>query len=123
MTAEGGRNPARRRRRKAYLGRVIRCMRIFLPSLLWGCALVALFFLDPAADGPSLCLFKTLGVPWCPGCGLGHAVHFALKGQWNRSLAEHWLGLPVTAALVYQTVKPLLQKNKLQNHLQWTRNK
>ncbi|RYY86543.1 MAG: DUF2752 domain-containing protein [Chitinophagaceae bacterium] len=96
------------------------CVRSFLPSLLWGAALVALFLLDPSADAPSLCLFKAIGIGWCPGCGLGHAVHYVLHGQWRQSFEAHWLGIPVTALLLQQTFQPLFKKYKLQNHHSWT---
>ncbi|GAB4093863.1 DUF2752 domain-containing protein [Flaviaesturariibacter terrae] len=97
-------------------------MKRFLPTLLWGAALLALFLLDPTQDGPSLCLFRWVGLRSCPGCGLGHAVHYALRGQWSESLRAHWLGIPVAAALFYQAIQPLIPHNS-QNHLQWTSNK
>ncbi|RYY62448.1 MAG: DUF2752 domain-containing protein [Chitinophagaceae bacterium] len=84
-------------------------MKPLLPTLIWTAALGALFFLDPAQDGPSLCLFKALGSSWCPGCGLGHAVHYALHGQWTASLEAHWLGLPATGALIVQALQPLIR--------------
>ncbi|RYY41115.1 MAG: DUF2752 domain-containing protein [Chitinophagaceae bacterium] len=99
------------------------CVRSLFPSLLWAAALVALFFLDPTADGPTLCVFKALGIGWCPGCGLGHAVHYALHAQWRSSFSAHWLGIPVTLLLLQQTFLPLFKKHNLQNHHLWTSNK
>lgn len=93
--------------------------RTLLPALLWGGALVALYFLDPTRVGPSLCLFKALGLPGCPGCGLGHAVHYALHGAWTQSFRAHWLGLPATGALLHQTIQPLFRHNRLKRFT-WT---
>ena len=95
-------------------------MRPLLPSLLWGAALAALFFLNPAQEGLSLCLFKALGCSWCPGCGLGHAIHHALHGQWTASFHAHRLGLPATAALLYEALQPLFRH--FQKRTLWTSN-
>jgi hypothetical protein len=48
-------------------------------------------------NGPTLCPFRLLtGLP-CPGCGMGHAVVFALRGDFSASFAAHPLGLPLLA--------------------------
>jgi hypothetical protein len=48
--------------------------------------------------GPTLCPFRLLtGLP-CPGCGMGHALVFALRGDLASSLRFHPLGLPLLAS-------------------------
>ncbi|WP_212001046.1 DUF2752 domain-containing protein [Chitinophaga sp. HK235] len=74
------------------------------PELLaWPAGLLCLFFLDPAANHPSLCLLKNVGIPFCPGCGLGHGVHYLLHGQWREAVHHHWLAPVVVATLLYRT--------------------
>lgn len=76
-----------------------------LEALAWIAGLAALACTDPAADGLlSLCLFKALGVPYCPGCGLGHSVAYLFRGEVDLALAAHPAGpfavLVLTARVV-----------------------
>lgn len=46
-------------------------------------------------EGLPACLFRLLtGIP-CPGCGMAHALVYALRGQWASSWRHHPLGLPL----------------------------
>lgn len=46
-------------------------------------------------SGVTLCPFRLLtGVP-CPGCGMGHALVFALRGDFAGSFHSHPLGIPL----------------------------
>jgi hypothetical protein len=86
-------------------------MRRHLPpeALVWlgGLALVAV--LDPAAPGWfSVCPFhhfgEWLGVPFCPGCGLGRSIGWLARGEFERSLAAHPLGIPAVGMLGARSV-------------------
>jgi hypothetical protein len=47
--------------------------------------------------GPTLCPFHLLtGLP-CPGCGMGHALVHALRGDFAGSFRFHPLGMPLLA--------------------------
>ena len=83
--------------------------RVPLEAYVWAAALAALALTDPRGAGLlSLCLFEALGVPFCPGCGLGHAVAFCLRGDLAASFAAHPLG-PVAAVLLAGRVVSLLR--------------
>jgi hypothetical protein len=44
--------------------------------------------------GAPLCPFRLLtGIP-CPGCGMGHSLVFALRGDFAGSFHSHPLGIP-----------------------------
>ncbi len=45
--------------------------------------------------GVTLCPFKLLTGRPCPGCGMGHAVVAAMRGDWAASFDYHPLGLPL----------------------------
>jgi hypothetical protein len=46
-------------------------------------------------NGATLCPFHLItGLP-CPGCGMGHALVFALRGDFAGSLRSHPLGIPL----------------------------
>ena len=61
--------------------------------LCWVGALVALFFLPVNKSETSLCVFSALGFGKCPGCGIGHAMHYAMRAEWITSLKHHPLGI------------------------------
>lgn len=70
-----------------------RLRRIPLEAAIWTAGLVAMACADPEAPGLlDGCLFRWLGVEWCPGCGLGHAVGHLFRGEWTASLEAHSLG-------------------------------
>jgi len=77
--------------------------RKYFELIFWIVALVCLALTNPAAQGHfTLCPLKLLGIAWCPGCGLGHAISFLLHGDLKSSFHAHWLGLPVLLALIYR---------------------
>jgi hypothetical protein len=80
--------------------------RIQLELLIWPIALVLLFLMNPdPANTQSFCLFKRLGLPWCPGCGLGHSIHYLLHGQWKASFHSHPLGPFAVLVLLHRTLQ------------------
>lgn len=83
--------------------------------MIWGGALVVLFFMN-TSEGTSLCILKNIGVSWCPGCGLGHSIHHALHLNFIASIEEHILGIPATIILIYQTIKSIYLTNKTFNY-------
>ncbi len=42
-----------------------------------------------------LCPFRLFTGHRCPGCGMGHAVVSAMRGNWAESILQHPLGIPV----------------------------
>jgi hypothetical protein len=75
----------------------------YFELVFWATALIALAFADPA--GPphfSLCPFKALGISWCPGCGIGHAILWLFYGSITNSLHAHWLGIPALGGILYR---------------------
>lgn len=52
----------------------------------------------------SFCIFSWLGFTHCPGCGLGHAIHYILQGHLNASLVAHPLGIPALLILLHRVV-------------------
>ena len=75
-------------------------------AAIWTAALVALACTDPRAGGlVSLCVLKGLGLPFCPGCGLGHSIAFLLEGQWTAAVQAHPLGPVALPVLVGRITK------------------
>ena len=76
-------------------------------------ALVWLFFMQPGEPGASLCFFRWLGISWCPGCGLGHSIHYALHAQFSASVQQHILGIPAILVMLHR-IRQLLIIRKQQ---------
>lgn len=83
-------------------------------SIIWLSVLSVLYFMEEG--GPSLCLFKLAGFGSCPGCGIGHAIHYALHLQFRQSLGAHMMGVPATVLLVVFAARPFFQSLKNYRH-------
>ena len=81
--------------------------------LIWVAGLVAVAIPDPTtASTWSLCIFDALGITFCPGCGLGHAVGFLVRGELTQSLASHPLAIPVVIILIGRALFALVRYYK-----------
>ena len=56
-------------------------------------------------EGLVLCPFRLLTGHRCPGCGMGHAVVSAMRGEWIQSLRYHPLGLALLVVWTAWLVK------------------
>jgi len=75
----------------------------YFELVFWIAALVALAVCDPAQPSHfTLCPFKLLGITWCPGCGIGHAIAFLFKGDVAQSVSAHWFGIPALAIIMWR---------------------
>jgi hypothetical protein len=63
----------------------------------WVTALILLAWMPFGEDSFSLCPFHSIGLPFCPGCGLGRSVHLIFEGDFIGSFRKHPLGF---AALI-----------------------
>jgi hypothetical protein len=79
--------------------------KINIELIAWPLALILLYFMNLGKDAGSLCLLKNLGFPFCPGCGLGHGIHYFLHGQWAAAIRHHWLSPLIVVVLLYRTMQ------------------
>lgn len=83
----------------------------------WITCLVSLAFMQPDLSAHySLCFFKWIGLPFCPGCGLGHSISFLFHGDLGNSFAAHPLGIFAVAVILHRIYK--LSLLHLFSHLQ-----
>ena len=68
----------------------------------WLIALILLFFLPEGEGHYSLCPLNALGFLWCPGCGIGHALHHAMHFQFIESFKAHFFGLPALGIICFR---------------------
>jgi hypothetical protein len=86
-----------------------------LELLFWTGGILVLALLDPT--GPqrlNLCLFRQLGIDFCPGCGLGQSISFLLHGDPGQSVQAHFLG-PVAFTIIVGRIF-VLTKNSFTIH-------
>lgn len=76
----------------------------------WLAGLLVLFKMN--VNDQSLCFFRVLGIAWCPGCGLGHAINAALHLDFATSLKEHLFGIPALLIIAHR-IKQLISKPTL----------
>ena len=79
--------------------------------LFWTTALVLLFMMHPDIETPTLCIFRWLNINHCPGCGLGHSMHYAMHLQFAASFKHHPMGI-VAVLIILNRIKQLSFKPK-----------
>ncbi|MFD2324413.1 DUF2752 domain-containing protein [Mucilaginibacter galii] len=90
---------------------LIKILKKNIELIFWLTALLSLAIFNPASQIHfSLCVFKLLGVTWCPGCGIGHAISWLLHGNLHASFKAHWLGLPALAIIFYRIYSLILMQ-------------
>ena len=76
-----------------------------LEMFFWLAALVALFFMEPVGEHFSFCPLKNAGFEYCPGCGMGHSIHFALHLDFIKSIVQHPLGIFGLAVIIFRIIE------------------
>ena len=73
--------------------------------------LIALGLMNPYVDqGSSLCFFDILGIPFCPGEGLGHSIAYTFRGDLNNALHANIMG-PIAIIILLGRIGYLIQQN------------
>lgn len=99
-------NPVMLYKVKAYL-------RNNFEATCWIVALTALYFMPENNNGFTLCPFHWLGFKYCPGCGIGHAIHYAMHFKFVTSFHSHPLGIAGLITILLR-IKQLVFKTKPQ---------
>lgn len=75
-------------------------------AYVWPAGLLAMATMDPTgAHLFSLCPLDALGLSFCPGCGLGHAVAHLARGELTASFHSHPLGGPAVLILLHHLIR------------------
>lgn len=78
-------------------------MRIRLELVFWAASMLALVAANPAVPSHyELCPLKLMGITWCPGCGIGHAISCVLHGRISESFEHHWFGIPAVLIIFHR---------------------
>jgi hypothetical protein len=80
---------------------LIKLLRKNFELIFWVVAIIALAVANPANQPQyTLCPLKLMGITWCPGCGIGHAISWLLHGNIARSWQAHCLGIPALLLII-----------------------
>ena len=86
-----------------------------LEAIVWICSLALLLIFEPSGSHYSLCLFSNIGLTFCPGCGLGHAISYLFHGDLVASFNSHPMAILVVAVLGYRIITLVYQNNQKTN--------
>jgi hypothetical protein len=91
--------------------------RRYFEITFWASALLLLAVMPPGADPHySFCVFKMLGINFCPGCGLGHSISYLFHGNLQASLSSHPLGI-FAVVIILSRIFKLIQLHVLSKNL------
>lgn len=82
-------------------------------ALIWIAALVFLACSDPHQHHYSLCPFHTLGIDFCPGCGIGRSISMLFHFDLKSSFYYHPLGIPALVLIAARIARLFIRK---ENH-------
>jgi hypothetical protein len=80
-------------------------------QVIWITALLLLFFWTPSEAETSLCILRFMGFQSCPGCGIGHSIHFALHFDFSEAWQHHFAGIPATVVMLFKIFGFLIPSN------------
>jgi hypothetical protein len=90
----------------------------YFELVFWIAALTLLAFSNPAGQVHfSLCPLRTMGITWCPGCGLGHSISWLFRGDIANSRHAHWFGIPALGIILYRIYSLTVQRIREQSLL------
>ena len=78
----------------------------YFELIAWVGGLTMLVMMDPQTNiHYSFCLFKFIGINFCPGCGLGHSISYLFHGNLKESFHAHPLGIFAVAVILARIYK------------------
>lgn len=87
------------------------CFKNYFEVFAFCIGLLLLALMNPETNnGISLCMFDQLGVPWCPGEGLGHSISYLFRGEVSNAMEANILG-PFAIIILGGRITHLLWKN------------
>lgn len=90
---------------------IVKWFQKHLELLFWIATLIVLYFLPENKTVISLCPLSLLGLGRCPGCGIGHSIHYALHLQLAVSFQQHPLGI-LSVIVIFIRIKQLIYTQK-----------
>jgi len=84
----------------------VKLFKRYFELTVWIIALILLASMNPSTDiHNSFCIFKFLGINFCPGCGLGHSISYLFHGDLKASFSAHPFGIFAVAVILFRIYK------------------
>lgn len=99
-------------RQRSRMNKFTRNIKIYFEPMVWAASLIALFFMVPSSSHFTLCPLANLGFDFCPGCGLGHSIHYAMWFDFAQSFSSHPLGIVAILIILHRIYKLILKPLK-----------
>jgi len=99
-------------RNKQSVRNILNFLWINLELIFWIAALVILYVIEATQVHFTLCPISNLGFDFCPGCGLGHSIHYALRLNFQDSYMSHPLGIFAILIIIYRIFKLIFKPLK-----------
>jgi hypothetical protein len=96
--------------------RIIKALWAHSELITWTAALVLLFFMVPSHEHLTLCPLNNVGLDFCPGCGIGRSIHYAMWLNFKASFQHHPLGLFGLAVILHRIFILVVKLFKYNNH-------
>ncbi len=80
-------------------------MKKITPHIEWIAFLSGLILMgsmDPTIKGFSFCFFEWIGIPFCPGEGLGHSIAWFFRGEFAKAVESNLFGIPAVFILSFR---------------------
>jgi hypothetical protein len=101
------------------MNRIIHIIWSNLELVIWTGALAFLFAVIPSDMHFTLCPISNFGFNYCPGCGLGHAIHYAMRLDFQTSFFYHHLGIPGLIIIIHRIFILIVKLFKTYNYEQF----
>lgn len=93
-----------------YITGLFQWVKQYAELMIWSTALTLLFLIHPESSGSSLCVFRYIGFASCPGCGLGHSIHYAMHFEFLQSIHAHLFGIPAVLIILHRIIQLSISK-------------
>ncbi len=91
-----------------------------LELFFWIIALILLFVIEPDQVHFTLCPISNLGFDFCPGCGLGRSIHYAMWLDFKASFNLHPVGIFGLIIILHRIFILTVKLIKTNNHEHYT---
>lgn len=92
--------------------------------MAFSAGILAMALMNPYIEnGATFCLFERIGIPFCPGHGLGHSIAFIFRGDVNSALHANIMGpfalIVLLGRIFYLLKRNYLNQSQKKEKIQW----
>jgi hypothetical protein len=89
---------------KSFLNNIGILFSKYFELTFWILALTSMAIMSPTNDHSSFCPINSVGLGFCPGCGLGHSISWLFHGNIGASIDAHPVGWFAVLIILYRII-------------------